>query len=82
MFKCEKIPLILRIFRNPNKTESLHVLDKGSVFVGYKDNVEICRQFEPKRQRHKCTGYDAESFFFTGLTYTLFSCFLLEKSAF
>ena len=38
-------------------------------FVGYKDNVEICRQFEPKRQRHKCTGYYAESFFFTGLTY-------------
>ena len=30
MFKCEKIPLILRIFRNPNKTESFHILDKGS----------------------------------------------------
>ena len=28
------------------------------------------------------TGYYAESFFFTGLTYTLFSCFLLEESAF
>ena len=54
-------------------------LTKEVRFVGYKDNVEICRQFEPKRQRHKCIGYYAESFFFNGLTYTLFS-FLLEKS--
>ena len=50
-------------------------------FVGYKDNVEIRRHFEPKGQRHNCTGYYAESFFFNGLTYTLFS-FLPEKSTF